>query len=100
MLSFPSTLNKGGSHLITPQQSNSLKDVLNNSLRSAFNAAVSKATSGQGYDTDGIRYNEDRDTSSLIDDLDFSSHPTIKYESNMLAPPADKNKEDNSARYY
>ena len=55
MLSFPSTLNKGGSHLITPQQSNSLKDVLNNSLRSAFNAAVSKATSGQGYDTDGIR---------------------------------------------
>lgn len=95
MLSFPSTLNKGGSHLITPQQSNSLKDVLNNSLRSAFNAAVSKATSGQGYDTDGIRYNEDRDTSSLIDDLDFSSHPTIKYESNMLAPPANKNSETN-----
>lgn len=93
MLSFPSTLNKGGSHLITPQQSNSLKDVLNNSIRSAFNAAVSKATSGQGYDTDGIRYNEDRDTSSLIDDLDFSSHPTVKYESNMLAPPANKNKE-------
>ena len=95
MLSFPSTLNKGGSHLITPQQSNSLKDVLNNSLRSAFNAAVSKATSGQGYDTDGIRYNEDRDTSSLIDDLDFSSHPTVKYESNMLAPPANKNSEIN-----
>lgn len=95
MLSFPSTLNKGGSHLITPQQSNSLKDVLNNSLRSAFNAAVSKATSGQGYDTDGIRYNEDRDTSSLIDDLDFSSHPTVKYESNMLAPPANKNNEIN-----
>ena len=95
MLSFPSTLNKGGSHLITPQQSNSLKDVLNNSIRSAFNAAVSKATSGQGYDTDGIRYNEDRDTSSLIDDLDFSSHPTIKYESNMLAPPANKNSEVN-----
>lgn len=95
MLSFPSTLNKGGSHLITPQQSNSLKDVLNNSLRSAFNAAVSKATSGQGYDTDGIRYNEDRDTSSLIDDLDFSSHPTVKYESNMLAPPANKNSETN-----
>lgn len=95
MLSFPSTLNKGGSHLITPQQSNSLKDVLNNSLRSAFNSAVSKATSGQGYDTDGIRYNEDRDTSSLIDDLDFSSHPTVKYESNMLAPPASKNNETN-----
>lgn len=95
MLSFPSTLNKGGSHLITPQQSNSLKDVLNNSLRYAFNAAVSKATSGQGYDTDGIRYNEDRDTSSLIDDLDFSSHPTVKYESNMLAPPANKNSETN-----
>lgn len=95
MLSFPSTLNKGGSHLITPQQSNSLKDVLNNSLRSAFNSAVSKATSGQGYDTDDIRYNEDRDTSSLIDDLDFSSHPTVKYESNMLAPPASKNNETN-----
>ena len=95
MLSFPSTLNKGGSHLITPQQSNSLKDVLNNSLRSAFNSAVSKATSGQGYDTDGIRYNEDRDTSSLIDDLDFSSHQTIRYESNMLAPPANKSKKEN-----
>ena len=90
MLSFPSTLNKGGSHIITPQQSNSLKDVLNNSLRSAFNSAVSKATSGQGYDTDGIRYNEDRDTSSLIDDLDFSSHDTLKYESNLLASPSGK----------
>ena len=90
MLSFPSTLNKGGSHLITPQQSNSLKDVLNNSLRSAFNSAVSKATSGQGYDTDGIRYNEDKDTSSLIDDLDFSSHDTLKYESNLLASPTGK----------
>lgn len=95
MLSFPSTLNKGGSHLITPQQSNSLKDVLNNSLRSAFNTAVSKATSGQGYDTDGIRYNEDRDTSSLIDDLDFTSRQTIRYESNMLAPPADKTRKYN-----
>ena len=90
MLSFPSTLNKGGSHIITPQQSNSLKDVLNNSLRSAFNSTVSKATSGQGYDTDGIRYNEDRDTSSLIDDLDFSSHDTLKYESNLLASPSGK----------
>ena len=90
MLSFPSTLNKGGSHIITPQQSNSLKDVLNNSLRSAFNSTVSKATSGQGYDTVGIRYNEDRDTSSLIDDLDFSSHDTLKYESNLLASPSGK----------
>ena len=90
MLSFPSTLNKGGSHIITPQQSNSLKDVLNNSLRSAFNSTVSKATSGQGYDTTGIRYNEDRDTSSLIDDLDFSSHDTLKYESNLLASPSGK----------
>ena len=90
MLSFPSTLNKGGSHIITPQQSNSLKDVLNNSLRSAFNSTVSKATSGQGYDTIGIRYNEDRDTSSLIDDLDFSSHDTLKYESNLLASPSGK----------
>ena len=90
MLSFPSTLNKGGSHIITPQQSNSLKDVLNNSLRSAFNSTVSKATSGQGYDTAGIRYNEDRDTSSLIDDLDFSSHDTLKYESNLLASPSGK----------
>ena len=90
MLSFPSTLNKGGSHIITPQQSNSLKDVLNNSLRSTFNSTVSKATSGQGYDTDGIRYNEDRDTSSLIDDLDFSSHDTLKYESNLLASPSGK----------
>ena len=94
MLSFPSTLNKGGSHIITPQQSNSLKDVLNNSLRSAFNSTVSKATSGQGYDTAGIRYNEDRDTSSLIDDLDFSSHDTLKYESNLLASPSGK--ENNS----
>ena len=90
MLSFPSTLNKGGSHIITPQQSNSLKDVLNNSLRSTFNSTVSKATSGQGYDTDGIRYNEDRDTSLLIDDLDFSSHDTLKYESNLLASPSGK----------
>lgn len=88
MLSFPSTLNKGGSHLITPQQSSSLKDVLNNSIRSSFNSAISKTTSGRGYDTDGIRYNEDRDTNTQLDNLDFASTNTIDYDSNLLAPSA------------
>ena len=88
MLSFPSTLNKGGSHLITPRQSSSLKDVLNNSIRSSFNSAISKTTSGRGYDTDGIRYNEDRDTNTQLDNLDFASTNTIDYDSNLLAPSA------------
>lgn len=86
MISFPTTLNRGGSHLITPQQSNSLKDVLNNSIRSSFNSAISKATSGQGYDTDGIRYDEDPDKNKLIDSMDFSLQSEIPYSSNMLAP--------------
>lgn len=86
MISFPTTLNRGGSHLITPQQSNSLKDVLNNSIRSSFNSAISKATSGHGYDTDGIRYDEDPDKNKLIDSMDFSSQTEIPYSSNMLAP--------------
>lgn len=88
MLSFPSTLNKGGSHLIAPQQSSSLKDVLNNSIRSSFNNAIANTTSGRGYDTDNIRYNEDRDTNTQLDHLDFSSKSTIDYDSNLLAPNA------------
>lgn len=86
MISFPTTLNRGGSHLITPQQSNSLKDVWNNSIRSSFNSAISKATSGHGYDTDGIRYDEDPDKNKLIDSMDFSSQTEIPNASNMLAP--------------
>lgn len=86
MISFPTTLNRGGSHLITPQQSNSLKDVLNNSIRSSFNSAISKATSGHGYDTDEIRYDEDPDKNKLIDSMDFSSETEIPNASNMLAP--------------
>lgn len=85
MISFPSTLNRGGSKINIPQNTNSLKDVLNNSLKSAFNAAISNATSGQGYDTDGIRYDEDRDTKSLLDKFDFTANDTIKYESNLLS---------------
>lgn len=85
MLSFPSTLNKGGSRINTPQNTNSLKDVLNNSMKSAFNAAISKTTSGRGYDTDGIRYDEDRDRNAQIDDFDFASHSTVGYDSNLLS---------------
>lgn len=86
MLSFPSTLNKGGSNLITPQQSNSLKDVLNNSMKSAFNSAISKATSGHGYDTDGIRYDEKPDYNTQVDSTDFTSDASISNENNLLSP--------------
>ena len=89
MLSFPSTLNKGGSRISIPQTSNSLKDVLNNSMKSAFNASISKTTSGKGYDTDGIRYDEDRDRNYLIDHFDFTNHATLDHESNLLSTQAD-----------
>lgn len=85
MFSFPSTLNRGGSRINIPQNTNSLKDVLNNSLKSAFNSSLSKATSGRGYDTEGINYDVDPDRNTQLDNLDFTNEGSIKYSSNLLA---------------
>lgn len=72
MLSFPSTLNKGGSNLNNPTTSNSAKDLFTNSFKSAFTKTVSGITSNKALDTDGIDYDETRDYDNLITNLDFT----------------------------
>lgn len=79
MLSFPTTMNTGGSNLNLPNHSSSAKDVLSKSFTNAFNASVSRMTTNQGLDTEGIKYDAVRDYDELVDSFDFTrDHPTNK----------------------
>lgn len=97
MISFPTTLNKGGHYFNQPKQSSSVKDSILSSLTSTFknsiNNSISNMTSGRGFDTEGIRYNEDRDYNNQIDltNRDFSSHDSIIYDNNKLGPQSTDN---------
>ena len=76
MLSFPSTLNKGGSGILNPKASSSAKDVLTNSFKSAFNKSVSNMTNDgidSKLDIDGIKYDIERDNKELINKFDFTN---------------------------
>lgn len=87
MISFPSTLNKGGYHTtpdITP--STSLKDTLLNSATDSFRNAFTNMTSGVGFDNSDIRYNEDQDKNGLLDQEQNNALPTeIQYNNSLLA---------------
>jgi hypothetical protein len=91
MISFPTTLNKGGHYFNQPKQSSSVKDSILSALTTTFtntiNSSISRMTSGRGFDTDGIRYNEDRDYNEQINILkrNFSSYSYIPYDNNVLA---------------
>lgn len=87
MISFPSTLNKGGYHStpdITP--STSLKDTFLNSATDSFRNAFTNMTSGVGFDNSDIRYNEDPDKNSLLDQEQNNALPNeIQYNNSLLA---------------
>lgn len=98
MISFPTTLNKGGHYFNQPKQSSSVKDSILSSLTTTFknsiNNSISSMTSGRGFDTEGIRYNEDRDYNQQtdLDNRDFSFHDSIIYDNNKLGPQSADNK--------
>lgn len=72
-------MNTGGSNLNLPNHSSSAKDVLSKSFTNAFNASVSRMTTNQGLDTEGIKYDATRDYNELIDSFDFTrDHPNIE----------------------
>lgn len=87
MISFPSTLNKGGYHStpdITP--STSLKDTFLNSVTESFRNAFTNASSGIGFDNSDIRYNEDLDKNGLLDKEQNNALPNeIQYNNSLLA---------------
>lgn len=87
MISFPSTLNKGGYHStpdITP--STSLKDTFLNSATDSFRNAFTNMTSGVGFDNSDIRYNEDPDKNGLLDQEQNNALPNeIQYNNSLLA---------------
>lgn len=78
MLSFPTTMNTGGSNLNLPNHSSSAKDVLSKSFTNAFNASVARMTTNQGLDTEGIKYDAIRDYDGLIDNFDFTTDNALK----------------------
>ena len=87
MISFPSTLNKGGYHStpdITP--STSLKDTFMNSVTDSFRNSFINASSGIGFDNSDIRYNEDPDKNGLLDQEQNNALPNeIQYNNSLLA---------------
>ena len=67
MMSFPSTLNRGGSNLQTTNIPSSVKDTLKASWKAAFTQGKASMTSGAELDTTGLRYNAEIDKASLLD---------------------------------
>ena len=67
MMSFPSTLNRGGSNLQTTNIPSSVKDTLKASWKAAFTQGKASMTSGADLDTTGLRYNAEINKASLLD---------------------------------
>lgn len=84
MISFPSTLNKGGSNLNNPTTSNSAKDVFVNSFKTAFTKSVTNITSNKKLDTEGINYDETRDYNTLVTSMDFTNKYKDQSTSKLL----------------
>lgn len=73
MISFPSTLNRGGNTQNTANTSTSTAgEVLAKSFTSAFNSTVARMTTSKDYDTDGINYDVPRNYNNLIDKHNFA----------------------------
>lgn len=87
MISFPSTLNRGGYHStpdITP--STSLGDAALNSSTESFRNAFTNMTSGQGFDNADIRYNQDQNRNELLDQEQNNALPSdLQYTNAVLA---------------
>ena len=67
MMSFPSTLNRGGSNLQTTNIPSSIKDTLKASWQAAITQGKAAMTSGADLDTTGLRYNAEIDKALLLD---------------------------------
>ena len=79
MMSFPSTLNRGGSNLQTTNIPSSVKDTLKASWKAAFTQGKASMTSGAELDTTGLRYNAEIDKASLIDNTNLISSDQVNF---------------------
>ena len=79
MMSFPSTLNRGGSNLQTTNIPSSVKDTLKASWKAAFTQGKASMTSGAELDTTGLRYNAEIDKASLIDNTNLTSSDQVNF---------------------
>ena len=79
MMSFPSTLNRGGSNLQTTNIPSSVKDTLKASWKAAFTQGKASMTSGADLDTTGLRYNAEIDKASLIDNTNLTSSDQVNF---------------------
>ena len=79
MMSFPSTLNRGGSNLQTTNIPSSVKDTLKASWKAAFTQGKASMTSGADLDTTGLRYNAEIDKASLLDNTNLTSSDQVNF---------------------
>ncbi|MBO5003675.1 MAG: hypothetical protein J6D03_00020 [Clostridia bacterium] len=79
MISFPSTLNRGGANLNLPNVSNSTKDVIKDAFKQAFNKGLSAITTGADLDTVGIRYDATIDKAALLDNTNLAYNGQISF---------------------
>lgn len=79
MMSFPSTLNRGGSNLQVTNVPSSVKDTLVASFKAAFTQGKSSMTSGGELDTTGIRYNAERDKATLLDNTNLAANGQLQF---------------------
>lgn len=79
MMSFPSTLNRGGSNLQTTNIPSSIKDTLKASWQAAFTQGKAAMTSGADLDTTGLRYNAEIDKALLLDNTNLAGSDQVNF---------------------
>lgn len=79
MMSFPSTLNRGGSNLQTTNIPSSIKDTLKASWQAAITQGKAAMTSGAELDTTGLRYNAEIDKALLLDNTNLASSDQVNF---------------------
>ena len=79
MMSFPSTLNRGGSNLQTTNIPSSIKDTLKASWQAAITQGKAAMTSGADLDTTGLRYNAEIDKALLLDNTNLAGSDQINF---------------------
>lgn len=79
MMSFPSTLNRGGSNLQTTNIPSSIKDTLKASWQAAITQGKAAMTSGADLDTTGLRYNAEIDKALLLDNTNLAGSDQVNF---------------------
>ena len=106
MKTFPSALIRGGTTVNPINGNSSLKDQLVNSFVNGVNSGIGGMTSGKGFDSDGIEWDEQFDYKTALDEFDFTKKFNEKsgglpayYPNSQLFPSSfDKNKIENVYR--